>query len=185
MAEQEAQTAPVEQDTQTPTPEQAQPDATGEKAERTFTKAEVEALVRDRLASAQRKAEEAANKARQEAEAKALKEQGEYKTLYEKLQSELDAERQRAHGLEVAALRRDVAAKHQLPPALVDRLRGETLEELDADAQELVKALPKPTAPNINAGNANGNGSAPAWLGGLSAQEFAARFGVRADLLGK
>lgn len=184
MAEVEAQTAPAESETQTPTHEQAQPDATGEKAERMFTKAEVEALVRDRLAGAQRKADEQAAKARADAEAKALREQGEYKTLYEKLQAELDAERQRTRELELAGLRRDVAAKFQLPDGLARRLQGETLEELEADAQDLLAAIPKPQAPNINAGNAPANVGV-SHLGGLSPQEFAARFGVRADLLGK
>lgn len=182
MAEEQQQG--TEQEAQETTPEQAQPDATGEKAERVFTKAEVEALVRDRLASAQRKAEEAAKKAQADAERKAAEQQGEYQKLYERAAAELEAERQRSKALELAGLRRDVAAKHQLPAALVDRLRGETLEELDADAQELVKALPKPTAPDINAGQGVQKGSQN-FLGGLSTQEFAARFGVRPDLVGK
>ena len=185
MAEQEAQAAPVEQEAQTPTQPQAQPDATGEKAERMWTKAEVEALVRDRLANAQRKAEEAADKARQEAEAKALKEQGEYQKLFEKAQAELDAERQRARALELQALRRDVAQKFQLPDALAKRLQGETQEELERDAQDLLAAIPKPAAPDINAGNAPQGNAPRSWLGGLTEQEFAARYGVRADLLGK
>jgi hypothetical protein len=54
--------------------------------------------------------------------------------------------------LEAAALRREVAAKVNLPAALVDRLQGETADELEADAKALLAALPKPAAPNINAG---------------------------------
>lgn len=169
-----------------PTTQQGtQPDATGAKSERVFTQSELENIVRERLQREQRKATEAADKARIEAERRAAEEQGQFQKLAESLKAELDAEKARAKAFEVAAFRKDAAAKHSLPAAFADRLRGETAEEIDADAAELVKALPKPTAPNINAGNANGNGSAPAWLGGLSAQEFAARFGVRADLLGK
>jgi hypothetical protein len=174
------ETPVVEQGAQTPTTEQAQPDATGEKAERTFKQSEVEALVRDRLASAQRKADEAAKKAAADAEAKALKEQGEYKTLYEKLQAELEQERTRAKALEVAGMRRDVAARLQLPVGLVDRLRGETMEDIEADAAALLAALPKPTAPNINAGNGSGAGGAtlPGGLTEASIREQATRLGV-------
>jgi hypothetical protein len=170
----------VEQDAGTPTPEQAQPDATGEKAERTFTKAEVEALVRDRLASSERKSAEAAKKAAADAEAKTLKEQGEYKTLYEKMQAELEQERQRAKALELAGLRRDVAARRNLPAGLVDRLRGETEQEIDADAEALLAALPKPAAPNINAGDASA--ASPKLPGGMTEaalKEQAVRLGVR------
>jgi hypothetical protein len=170
----------VEQEAQTPTTEQAQPDATGEKAERVFKQSEVEALVRDRLASAQRKADEAAKKAAADAEAKALKEQGEYKTLYEKLQAELEQERTRAKQLEVAGMRRDVAARLNLPAGLVDRLRGETDEEITADAETLLAALPKPAAPDINAGNSSmkGGGSLPYGMTEESIKEQAVRLGV-------
>lgn len=180
MADQEAApVAAVEQEAQTPTPEQAQPDATGEKAERTFTKAEVEAMVRDRLASAQRKAEEAANKARTEAERKAAEEQGEYKKLADSLKAELEAERQARKAAELAGLRRDTAAKYSLPAALADRLRGETADELDADAQELLKSLPKPAAPNINAGDAPGQpAKLPGGMTEASIREQATRLGV-------
>ena len=174
-----APVAAVEQEAQTPTPEQAQPDATGEKAERTFTKAEVEAMVRDRLASAQRKAEEAANKARTEAERKAAEEQGEYKKLADSLKAELEAERQARKALELAGLRRDTAARYSLPAALADRLRGETADELDADAQELLKSLPKPAAPNINAGDAPGQtAKLPGGMTEASIREQATRLGV-------
>ena len=182
----ETTATPVEQaaETQTPTTEQAQPDATGEKAERVFKQSEVEALIRDRLASAQRKQEEAATKARTEAERKAAEEQGQFQKLAESLKAELEAERQRARAFELAGMRRDVAAKFQLPEGLAKRLQGETLDDLEEDAQDLLASIPKPQAPNINAGNQAVGGKAQD-LGGLTAQEFAARFGVRADLIGK
>ena len=180
MADTEATPVAVEQEAQTPTHEQAQPDATGEKAERTFTKAEVEALVRDRLASAQRKAEEAANKARTDAERRAAEEQGEYKKLADSLKAELEQERQRAKSLEITGLRRDVAARKNLPAGLVDRLRGESLEEIEADADLLIANLPKPAAPNINAGDAGGK--TPTLPGGITEadlRERAVRLGVK------
>ena len=56
-------TTQAEQGAQDPKGEHAQPDATGEKAERVYKQSEVEALIRDRLANMQRKADEAAKKA--------------------------------------------------------------------------------------------------------------------------
>ena len=43
-----------------------------------------------------------------------------------------------------------------MPAALANRLQGETAEDIEADAKELMAALPKPTAPNINSGTGNG-----------------------------
>lgn len=178
MADEQAASIAAEQEAQTPTQEQAQPDATGEKAERLYTKAEMEAAVRSRLANADAKAQEAAKKAAAEAEAKALKEQGEYKTLYEKLQAELEQERTRAKALEVAGMRRDVAARLQLPVGLVDRLRGETEDDIEADAKALLAALPKPAAPNINAGNSAAGGGKTAAIDDTELEHLAASLNV-------
>ena len=157
----------------------------GEKAEtgKTFTQADLDRIVAERLDRAERKAAEKAERARQEAEAKALQEQGKYEQLYQKAQADLERLTQEKRALELATLRRDVAAKHQLPAALVDRLRGEDEAAIEADAKQLIAALPKPTAPNINAGNAPTPGQSQNYLGGLTKQEFAARFGVKAELL--
>lgn len=55
-------------------------------------------------------------------------------------------------------LRRDVIAETGLPATFADRLKGETKEELLADAQELAKTLPTlktaPKLPATNPGNA-------------------------------
>jgi len=48
-------------------------------------------------------------------------------------------------------LRRDVAAKAGLPVELASRLRGSTEAELEADAKELLKLVPKPPATNVRA----------------------------------
>lgn len=180
MSDEAQQVAPEAQEAQAQdgAAVQAQPDEPGKQAERVYTKAEVEALVRDRLAGAKRTAEEQAKKAAAEAEAKALAEQGRYKELFEKQQAELDAERQRAKALELAALKRDIAAEVGLPAALAARLQGEDAEALKADAQALIAAMPKPTAPNLN--SAQGANGAPSntKFGGLSEQEFASIFGV-------
>lgn len=153
-------------------------------AARTFSQTDVDRIVAERIERERRKGEEQARKATEAAERKAAEEQGKFQELYQKAQADLERLAAEKRGLELAALRRDVAAKFQLPDGLAKRLQGETVEELERDAQDLLAAIPKPAAPNINAGNAparvNGN-----VYGGLSEKEFAARFGVRADLLGK
>ena len=166
-----------------PAPQDAQPTGaepgTKTEAAKTFTQAELDAIVTERLQRAQRKAEEATKKAAADAEAKHLQQQGEYKTLYEKLQAELEQERQRARTLEITGLRRDVAARKNLPAGLVDRLRGETQEEIEADADLLIANLPKPAAPNINAGDAGGK--APTLPNGMTEdgiRQQAVRLGV-------
>ena len=69
----------------------------------------------------------------------------------------------KARELELNALRRAAAEKVGLPGALADRLRGETPEEMEADAKSVLAALPKPQAPDINngAGGAKGNAQTP------------------------
>lgn len=125
-------------------------------AAKTFTQAELDAIVKERLERAERKATEATKKATEAAQAQSLREQGEFKTLFEQAQAKLQEAEQRAKALEIAGIRRDVAARLQLPVGLVDRLRGDTDEEITADAQALLAALPKPAAPNINAGDVGG-----------------------------
>lgn len=60
---------------------------------------------------------------------------------------------------QLAVLQRDAAAKLNLPAELAPRLKGETLEELEADAKELAKLLPKqpPHVTPTNPGGGSGN----------------------------
>jgi hypothetical protein len=55
-------------------------------------------------------------------------------------------------------VRRDIAAAVGLPAAVADRLKGETVDEIEADAKALLEALPKneKKAPNINPTNPGG-----------------------------
>jgi len=55
--------------------------------------------------------------------------------------------------LKLNQMRRDAAEKVKLPSEFADRLRGETPEELEADAQKLLKAIP--TSVNLSATNAS------------------------------
>lgn len=78
------------------------------------------------------KADEAKRKEAEMSEAEKLKARA------DKLEAELLQERSER-------LRLKVASKHALPDALASRLKGETEEELEADAQELAKLLPAKT----------------------------------------
>jgi len=71
----------------------------------------------------------------------------------DKIKRDLAEAQQKAKTLEIASLQRQAAEKHGLPPALASRLKGETLEELEADASDLVKTLPKPQAQKLNPTN--------------------------------
>ena len=74
---------------------------------------------------------------------------------YKKQADELLAEKAK---LQADILRRDVIAETGLPPQLADRLKGSTLEELTADANELLKLLPK-TKSNQSVTNPGGASS--------------------------
>lgn len=102
------------------------------------------AMEADAKKAARRLAElEAAEQARRDAELSEL----------EKAQKRAEAAEQKAKAAELAILRRDVAAKTGLPAALVDRLHGETPEDLESDAKQLLAALPTPVAPKLEATN--------------------------------
>jgi hypothetical protein len=64
-------------------------------------------------------------------------------TEQERLQKERDELASKAAKLEADILRRDVIAETGLPSQLADRLRGDSREDLVADALELLKLLPK------------------------------------------
>lgn len=70
-------------------------------------------------------------KERQEREKKTLEEQNNFRALYE--QAETTAKQ-----LQIENLRLKVAFSKGLPPALIERMRGETEEELVKDADELL-----------------------------------------------
>ena len=125
-------------------------------AERTFTQADVDRIITERLTKEKAKAESMATKAREDAERKAAEEQGKFRELYEAAQQRIAETEARLKSAEIASIKREVAGKLNMPQALANRLQGGTLEEIEADAKELMAALPKPAAPNINSGTGNG-----------------------------
>ena len=82
-----------------------------------------------------------------------MAEQGKFEQLYKQTQTELEAERQRATAASLAVTRRDIAARLNVPAALADRLRGDTPEDIEADAKQLIASLPKQSTPSANAGS--------------------------------
>ncbi len=87
---------------------------------------------------------EARAKANAEAAAKLAAIEESQKTEQQKLADRLAAAEKRAADAELAALRADVASAKGIPAALAGRLLGSTREELDADADNLLKHLGKP-----------------------------------------
>ena len=122
-------------------------------AERTFTQADLDRIVTERLAKEKQRSEAATAKAKADAERRAAEEQGEWKKLAEQYKTEAEAERQRAAAATLAILRRDIAAKMNVPALLADRLTGTTAEEIEADAKQLMAALPRASFPTANAGS--------------------------------
>jgi len=81
--------------------------------------------------------------------------------------SELDKANKRLAELEaqvknqtLAQMRREVAASVGLPPALADRIHGETPEEMEADAKAIAEAIPKPVATKPSPGIVTNPGAA-------------------------
>jgi hypothetical protein len=84
------------------------------------------------------------------------------KSEQEKLEERATTAEQRAAAAERQLLRFEVATAKSLPPALADRLQGDTKKALEEDADrllELVKPSGKPTG-DIDAGRGEGGGDA-------------------------
>jgi len=120
--------------------------------QRTFTQADLDRIISERLSKEKARGEATAARAKQEAERKAAEEQGQWKILAEQYRTEAETERQRAQAATMQVLRRDVAARLNVPAVLADRLVGATADELEADAKTLLASLPKPGLPAANAG---------------------------------
>lgn len=142
-------------ETVTDTTTQTPPPATGESAEERIARMEAALKKANAEAAAHRKKLEAIEKAEQERKDAELTELDKTR----KRLAELEAE---AAKLKRAELQRQAAEKHKLPAALATRLQGETPEELDADAAELAKTLPKTILPPTNPGGNGGGGETDA-----------------------
>jgi len=72
----------------------------------------------------------------------------------DRLKAELERAQSELKAKTVRTMQIEVAAKLGLPAALSDRLKGETLEEMEEDAKAILEVLPKQkAAPNAGATN--------------------------------
>jgi hypothetical protein len=137
--------------------------------------------LRERLIDAEAKLV-TADKSRAEAEAQRLAEQGKYQELYEAekkraadFENQVAALNDRIRAQELAALRQRIANEKKLPAALADRLQGETADEIAADADKLLEALPRPAATPLNGGERGLTGGGPSEA---EARHIASRFAI-------
>lgn len=127
-------------------------------------KAETVEELKARLDEAERRAKNKADEAERHFKKLAKFEQDEAKRKEAEM-TEIELANKRAQELEVkvrqleiSRLQHDIAAKVGLPAILADRLKGETPEELEADAKLLLEAQPKQkAAPNTGATNPGGS----------------------------
>lgn len=75
------------------------------------------------------------------------------KSELQKAQDRADAAERKAKAAELAVMRRDIAEKTKLPKGLADRIKGETPEEMEADALAILAELPEKVAPPLNPTN--------------------------------
>lgn len=125
-------------------------------------------------------------KAAEQAATEQAEKQGEYQRLYEEIKVQFAEANQMAETEKLLRLKAEIAHKLNLPGLLAERLQGETLEELEADAQVLLDAMPKVqpvTATDANAG-VNGRQVTPT-ISDEQIREKAARLNVSYEQLRK
>ena len=144
--------------------------------EKKFTQAELDAHIADRLKREKAKQDKAAAEAKKKAEADALAANAEWQKLAEQRQAELDEATAKVKAAEVLELKRQAASKHRIPDALIERLKGETVEDIEADAEQLAELLPeaRKVPPNLKTTNPSGNSA----ISGESDAERRARLGI-------
>ncbi len=74
-------------------------------------------------------------------------------TDIQKAVARAEAAERKARAAELALMRRSVATKTKLPDALADRIQGETLEDMEADALTIIAAIPTVSAPKLEPTN--------------------------------
>ena len=144
--------------------------------EKKFTQAELDAHIAERLKREKAKQDKAAADAKKKADADALAANAEWQKLAEQRQAELDEATAKVKAAEVLELKRQAASKHRIPDALIERLKGETVEEIEADAAQLAELLPeaRKVPPKLQPTNPSGNSA----ISGESEAEKRRRLGL-------
>jgi len=109
---------------------------------KTFTQAELDKIIKERLERESTKRKDAEEKIKEQAEREALAKNQEWEKLAKKREDELLKAQATIKQHELNELRNKAAAKYQLPLEIAERLRGETLEELEEDAKSLKELIP-------------------------------------------
>lgn len=127
---------------------------------------------------AERREKRAAEKRAAELEARLKEFEDRDKTEIERLSERAEAAEKAAAALELRAVRLEVAAEQGLSPAQAKRLVGETREELEADAKELLATF-QPTVAEESHDNVTdsldlGNRGGTPRKGSSTADQFAA-----------
>lgn len=115
----------------------------------TFSQEELNRRIGMARAEGRKQAQDEAKKKAEEDEAAR---KGEWERLAGDRQAEIDALKAQLAERDRDLLVAKVAAKHKLPPEIADRLKGQTEEDLDADAKALAKVVASRTAPDTEAG---------------------------------
>lgn len=123
---------------------------------KTFTQEDVDKLLGERVARERAQHADAVEKAKKFDE---LQEAS--KSDLEKVTGERDTLKTAAESATAEALRLRVALTKQLPAELIDRLRGSTKEELEADADELLKLVKPQGRTSFDGGKGRESGPAP------------------------
>lgn len=71
----------------------------------------------------------------------------EYETRYANVDKEMDSMRSEINRYKTDLVKTDIAKEVGIPYEMRDRLRGETADEIRADAEALKKLMPIPSAP--------------------------------------
>lgn len=133
------------------------------------------ANLRKRLKDAETKAQ-AAEKATKDREDTEAKEQGKWAEIAKKREDELNELTKKLAERDLSDLKRSVAAKNGLPDDLIDRLHGDTEEELSEDALKLAKLVKTREAPDTDADRRTTPGKPNAKQGDtLTSYEFGKR----------
>lgn len=122
----------------------------------TFTQEKLDSIINSRVAEVKAKYAPIEEKARQfDAQQEASK------SDLEKIQSERDSLKGELEPTKAENMKLRVAIAKQLPAELINRLQGSTKEELEADADELMKLVKPATTPRFDGGKGREQAATP------------------------
>lgn len=123
------------------------------------TQAQFDAMLFDRMERLERKVRATVEQElKDKASLEAAKEQGNYKELYEKAQKKVEDLEGKIAARDTEDNRRKAAAEAKLPESMIDRLRGDSYDELLDDAKKLASEIAPRQAPETDGGATTNSG---------------------------